>query len=188
MNLPSDDAANLLGALVLFVGDRMRRAVTGPAGAGGALPEAVIVIKDQPGATAEWLGGVLGVSQPGAAHLIRRLIALGWVERRPGADARSRALYLTRAGRAAATRILTARRRALAEVLAALDDGQRAHLVAIAAAVLRPEARDERCLASLCRLCDRSRCARCPVYAGHLDSAAAPESPPTKRRPESSIH
>nr|WP_284706355.1 MarR family transcriptional regulator [Micromonospora phytophila] len=88
MNLPEEDAPNLLGALALLVNSRVRAAVTGPAGSGGALAEAVVVLKDQPGATAEWLGQVLGVTQPGAAHLVRRLVEQGWVQRRAGADAR----------------------------------------------------------------------------------------------------
>ena len=173
MNLPGNDAANLLGALVLFVGGHMREAVTDPAGAGGALADAVIVIKDQPGTTAEWLGSVLRLSQPGTAHMVRRLAALGWVERRPGADARSRALHLTPDGQAAAARILDARQRALGELIAPLAAEQRANLVDIAAAILRPAARDEQCLAALCRLCDRSRCAECPVHAGYLDNQRA---------------
>jgi DNA-binding MarR family transcriptional regulator len=169
MDLPADGAANVLGALALFVGERMRHAIRAPAGAGGALADAVIVIKDQPGTTAEWLGRVLQLSQPGTAHMVRRLVTLGWVERRPGADARTRALHLTPPGRRVAVRILTARRRALADLVAPLRAEQRAQLAGIAAAVLRPAAHDERCLASLCRLCDRSRCAECPVYAGYLD-------------------
>jgi len=169
MDLPTDDAANLLGALALFVGERMRLAVRDPAGAGGALAEAVIVIKDQPGATAEWLGTVLGLSQPGTAHMVRRLVTLGWIDRRPGVDARSRALHLTPAGRRAAKRILAARQRALAALVSTLSDEQRGHLAGLADAMLRPAARDERCLATMCRLCDRSRCAGCPVYAGYLE-------------------
>jgi DNA-binding MarR family transcriptional regulator len=169
MNLPVDDGPNLLGALALLVSGRIRDAVTGSAGAGGALAEAAVVIKDQPGVTAEWLGRVLGISQPGTAHLVRRLVALGWVERRPGTDGRSRALHLTPAGTVAAEEILAARHRALASLLEPLSAEQRRHLSTIAHAILWPEARDDKCLASLCRLCDRTRCAECPVYAGYLE-------------------
>jgi DNA-binding MarR family transcriptional regulator len=168
MNSPVDDGPNLLGALALLVAGRMRQAVTGPAGAGGALAEAMIVIKDQPGRTAEWLGQVLGVSQPGTAHLVRRLLGMGWVQRRPGADARSRALHLTPAGLAAAAEILAARQRVLADLLEPLSAGRREQLVAIAHAILRPQARDAGSLAGLCRLCDRTRCADCPVHAGYI--------------------
>jgi DNA-binding MarR family transcriptional regulator len=173
MNLPASDGPNLLGALALLVGSRMREAVTGTAGAGGALAEAVIVIKDQPGVTAEWLGQVLGISQPGTAHLVRRLLSMGWVQRRSGADARSRALHLTSDGSAAAGEILAARHRVLTDLLEPLSAGQRAQLVAIAHAILRPEAHDAGRLASLCRLCDRTRCADCPVHAGYLDHHGA---------------
>jgi DNA-binding MarR family transcriptional regulator len=170
MNSPTDDSPNLLGALTLFVSGRMRAVVTDTAGAAGSLAEAVIVVKDQPGTTAEWLGQVLAISQPGTAHLVRRLVALGWVERRAGSDARSRALHLTPAGAAAARKILAARQRALTELLEPLSATQRRQLAAIARAVLRPAAHDEKRLASLCRLCDRTRCAQCPVHAGYLDS------------------
>ncbi|MGK5740483.1 MarR family winged helix-turn-helix transcriptional regulator [Micromonospora sp. URMC 103] len=166
MYLPDDGAPNLLGALALLVSSRMRTAVTGPAGAGGVLAEALVVLKDQPGVTAEWLRQVLGLTQPGAAHLVRRLREQGWVERRPGADARSRALHLTPAGAAAAGDVLRAREEALAELLAPLSAEQRTHLAEAARTLLRHEVTDARSLAHLCRLCDRGRCPACPVYAG----------------------
>jgi hypothetical protein len=47
-----------------------------------------------------------------------------------------------------------------------LTEEQRTQLVAIAGALLGPEARSEELLAELCRLCDRSRCPDCPVHEG----------------------
>ncbi|MEV4544645.1 MarR family winged helix-turn-helix transcriptional regulator [Micromonospora echinaurantiaca] len=173
MNLPGDAAANLLGALALAVNSRMRAAVVDAAGAGGALAEAVVVIQDQPGVTAEWLGGVLGLTQPGAAHLVRRLVEQGWVQRRPGADARSRALHLTPAGRRAAGEILRARQRTLTDLVARLSDPQRRQLTEIAGGLLRCAPGDRQELARLCRLCDRSRCPACPVH----DSYRHPPAP-----------
>lgn len=166
MYLPDGGATNLLGALALLVGSRMRAAVTGPAGAGGALAEALVVLKDQPGVTAEWLRQVLGLTQPGAAHLVRRLREQGWLERRPGPDARSRALHLTPAGVAAARDVLRAREEILADLLAPLDAEQREQLAGIARTLLRHEVTDRRSLAYLCRLCDRAHCPACPVHAG----------------------
>ncbi|MFF4879830.1 MarR family winged helix-turn-helix transcriptional regulator [Micromonospora sp. NPDC000668] len=166
MNLAEDGSANLLGALALLVGSRMRASVSSSVGAGGALAEALVVLKDQPGATAEWLGQVLGLSQPGAAHLVRRLREQGWVERRAGADARSRALHLTPEGARAADRVLQARDQALNALLAPLPAGQRHQLADIARALMHDEVTDARSLAHLCRLCDRTRCPQCPVDAG----------------------
>lgn len=179
MNLPEDPAANLLGALALVVNSRVRAAVAGPAGSGGALAEAVVVIKDQPGVTAEWLGQVLGLTQPGAAHLVRRLVDQGWVQRRPGADARSRALHLTPAGRRAAGEILRARQQALTELVDRLSPEQRRQFAEIAGGLLRCEPGDRRELARLCRLCDRSRCPACPVHDSYRHGPGPAGGPPS---------
>ncbi len=172
MNSSVDPSANLLGALALLVSGRMRNAVTGALGAGGAPAEALVAIKDQPGCTAEWLVDVLGLTQPGVAHVVRRLVEAGWVERAPGPDARSRALRLTPPGRAAAERVLAARQAVLAELVDGLSAAERRQLAAVADRLLRPPARTDRDLARLCRLCDRSRCAPCPVHAGYLAAGA----------------
>lgn len=173
MNLPEDGSPNLLGALALHVGSRMRSSVSASVGAGGALAEALVVLKDQPGVTAEWLGQVLGLTQPGVAHLVRRLREQGWVERRPGTDARSRALHLTTEGTAAAARALRVRQEVLTALLAPLSAEQRAQLADIARALLRDEVADAGSLAHLCRLCDRARCPQCPVHAGFQELTGA---------------
>jgi DNA-binding MarR family transcriptional regulator len=168
MNDPVDSSANLLGALALFVGERMREAVTGAAGVGGAPAEALIAIKDQPGCTAEWLVGVLRMSQPGVAHVVRRLGEAGWIERRPGSDGRTRGLHLSPAGREVAARVLAAREEVLVDMVGELSVAEREDLCVVADRLLRPPARTDRDLGRLCRLCDRSRCAPCPVHAGYL--------------------
>jgi DNA-binding MarR family transcriptional regulator len=161
-------AANLLGALTLLVDGQVRAAVTKPAGAGGVLAEAVVVLKDQPGVTVDWLRRVLRVSQPGAVHVVNRLVELDWVEKRPGSDARSRALVLTKAGEAVAGDILRARGTVLGQLVDRLSAEQREQLADIAETLLRPLPQDDRDLAQLCRLCDRSCCATCPVHEGLL--------------------
>jgi DNA-binding MarR family transcriptional regulator len=171
MHSRSDEVANLLGALALHVTTRTRDAVTAAAGAGGALAEALVAVKDQPGCTAEWLVGVLRLTQPGVAHLVRRLVDAGWVERRPGADGRSRALHLTPTGTAVAARLLAARSEVLGELVAALTPAEREQLRAVADRLLRPPAASAQQLAQLCRLCDRDQCPRCPVHAGYVDRA-----------------
>jgi DNA-binding MarR family transcriptional regulator len=170
MNPHRARVANLLGALSLHVGDRVRDAVSRQAESGGVLPDAVIVIKDEPGNTLERLRQVLEISQPGAVHLVRKLVDLGWVERRPGVDARSHALYLTPAGTAAAEEILRARRRALEALVEQLSDEQCEQLAGVASRLLAEPVRDWRSLAHVCRLCDRSCCDRCPAHEGYLRS------------------
>jgi DNA-binding MarR family transcriptional regulator len=164
MNDLSAESANLLGAAALLVAGQVREAVTGAVGAGGALGEALIAIKDQPGRTAEWLADVLHISQPGTAHLVRRLTEQGWVTR--DSNGRARPLRLTAKGKRVATAALKARQRVLTTLVARLTDEQRHQLVAITSALLGPEARSEQALAQLCRLCDRSTCPHCPVHEG----------------------
>jgi hypothetical protein len=89
------------------------------------------------------------------------------VDKRTGTDARSRALHLTRSGRAMAHRILRARQRALRELTDRLPANRRDQLAEIATLLLRPQPSTEQDLAQLCRLCDRSRCPACPVHAGY---------------------
>ncbi|HEY1570310.1 MAG TPA: hypothetical protein VGG05_03125 [Pseudonocardiaceae bacterium] len=164
MNDSDQAAANLLGALGLLVAGSVRSAVTETVGAGGALGEALIAIKDQPDRTADWLAQVLHVSQPGAAHLVHRLTDLDWVHR--ASHGRTRPLRLTAAGEQAAATALAARQAALDQLVDRLSTHQREQLAAIAGRLLEPEARDELLLAELCRLCDRASCSRCPVEAG----------------------
>ncbi|MEV4017455.1 MarR family winged helix-turn-helix transcriptional regulator [Nonomuraea angiospora] len=164
MNVTSRHAANLLGASALLVAGMVRETVTASVGAGGSLGEALIAIKDQPGRTADWLTTVLRISQPGTAHLIRRLTEQGWVVR--GSEGRARPLRLTPEGERVAAAALAAREAVLQGLIDRLTDEQREQLVAIAGALLGPEARSEETLARLCRLCDRAQCCECPVYEG----------------------
>ena len=166
MNDSAAAAVNLLGATGLLISGVVRDAVTEVVGAGGALGEALIAIRDQPGRTADWLAAVLHVSQPGTAHLVRKLTDNGWVERGTARDGRSRPLRLTPAGQDVADAALRARQQALRRLVARLSAEQHAQLADIAGALLGPEARDERRLARLCRLCDRGSCPQCPVHEG----------------------
>ena len=164
MNDTRAESANLLGALALLAGGAVHEAVAGAVGAGGVLGEALVAIKDQPGCTADWLAQVLHISQPGSAHLVRRLTEQGWVDRAD--QGRARPLRLTGAGERAADAALAARAAVLERLVDRLSAEQRAQLVDIAGALLAPEARTDELLAELCRLCDRGACPRCPVHRG----------------------
>src|ERR671917_2078941 len=66
--------ANLLGALGLEAATAM------PAGRGATMA-ALVTIAAHPNRTVEELRAPLGLSQPGAARLVQRLVNAGWVER-----------------------------------------------------------------------------------------------------------
>ena len=82
----------------------LRGAVEEGLGFGGAAPAALVHLAAYPGESAEALHRVLGISQPGTAQVVERLVANGLLERRPGRDRRTHALHVTPRGQERAGR------------------------------------------------------------------------------------
>lgn len=172
----SNDArlVNLLGAISLAVGDAMDASVAAATGLDVAASTALVAMLDfTPAGSVRLLSQVVGLTHSGAVRLVDRLVEAGHVERRPGADARSRAISLTPSGRRVARRARRARERALGDITGQLTDAERASLSALAErlvevvtmARLERRRRDEPMSSgALCRLCDFAACGR-PV--GH---------------------
>ncbi len=150
---------NLLGALALTLVDQMEQAT--PAGTTSPHPSeraALATLLAHPGHTVSWLAEVLGVTGSGATRLVDRMETRGWIRRTTGADARSRALTLTRSGRTMATRVLQARESVLDAVLAPLSTPQRSELERLLEPVVAGLATRRSAALRTCRLCDRSAC------------------------------
>jgi MarR family transcriptional regulator, negative regulator of the multidrug operon emrRAB len=157
---------NLLGVTALAAMDRLRPAVEILAGHGGSAPAVLAHLLAHPGDSVEGLRGVLSISQPATVRLVDRLVADGFLERRPGPDRRTLALVLTPAGRETATQLLAARADALADMLAVLDEQEASQLEALLAKLTVPLAVDRPGALTVCRLCDRAACAQepgCPL-------------------------
>jgi DNA-binding MarR family transcriptional regulator len=163
MNACEAFCANLVGAWALLAGEAVLDAAERATGHGGQAAAALVVIGDQPGLSLAELSVALRLSQPGATHLVGRLVAAGWVDRGQGPDARRHALALTAAGRDAVEELLEARRTALATLIEPLDAAERGQLAAIAAKLLASRTAAPADLMRLCRLCERPACDRCPV-------------------------
>lgn len=170
MNAPDDLAhdANVLGALALVVADRTADAVAAAAGqstTAGAALSALHHFLDRP--TIDRLRQVLGLTPSGTVRLVDRLVEAGYVVREPGDDARSRAVTLTPAGRAAAKRVAQARAAVLRDVLAPLPAADRAHLADLLGRLFTGLIRGPGATRWICRLCDTHACereeGRCPV-------------------------
>ena len=156
---------NLLGAVTLAAGDRVRPAVEHGLGHGGAAAAALTHLSGHPGESVEALRRVLGISQPGAVAVVERLVAAGLADRRPGPDRRTHALHPTAAGAAALDRLLDARAAALGELLDPLAPGERAQLTHLLEKVVAGLADDRPRARTVCRLCDRAACVAggCPL-------------------------
>jgi DNA-binding MarR family transcriptional regulator len=157
---------NLLGVTALAAVDRLRPAVDAEAGHSGGAAGALVHLQAWPGESVEGLRRVLGISQPATVRTVNRLVADRLLQRRPGPDRRTTALFLTDAGQAAAERICDARAAALQDFLAPLDDGERARLLALLERLAASLAGDRPAGLRVCRLCDRGDCCRtapCPL-------------------------
>ena len=160
---------NVVGAMGLVLGDRLRAATEEAAGLAGALPAALVSLH-------EWAGGrpidvlasALRVSHSRAVRVVDRLEADGLARRSADPDdARMVLVALTPKGRARARRVLDARARAIGDCLGGLSAPERATLAGLAAKVLGTTTDGRLVARATCRLCDAHACGhddgRCPV-------------------------
>jgi MarR family transcriptional regulator, negative regulator of the multidrug operon emrRAB len=179
---------NLMGALSLAMADRIGAVADVASGLSDAAPAALVALREtgRPGRSIDELRQLVGLTHSGAVRLVDRLEAEGHVARRPGRDARTVAVVLTRRGTAAANRIRVARQEVVSAALEGLDPGQRRQLEELAGAVLAKLAAQRLALrasgrmlpgGAMCRLCDFVACGRqagrCPV-AGTASQANDP--------------
>lgn len=165
----ADRTWNLLGATALGIGDLIERAVVETTGLDPAGPPALLHLQREPGCSQRALQQTLGLSQPGASHLIGRLVSAGLVERGVGLDGRTTALRLTGTGKRLASQAQKAREAVLRDVLAGLSGEQRRALEAALQPVLELVTATGNPVMRTCRLCDIARCeadGACPATFG----------------------
>src|SRR4051812_15994298 len=106
---------NLLATCALALAERVHNAAEEASGLTAGAPAALVAISGfLHGQSVNALARVLGLSHAGTVRLIDRLQADGLIERRRGdGDAREVSLVATRAGRAAAKRVLARREAAM---------------------------------------------------------------------------
>jgi DNA-binding MarR family transcriptional regulator len=157
--------ANLLGALALAIVDRMQAALFGPDERGFSSTAALLHLRLRPGRNIDFLARLLRISHPATVRLVDRLEDDGLIERRPGLDARERALVLTKAGERAAVAALAARLEALADLLEPLTAAERRQLEPLLEKLLAAMTGDRWQARHTCRLCDFAACddPACPV-------------------------
>jgi len=173
--MAADRLANLLGVTALAAADRLRAAVEAEVGHGGTAPAILVHLHAHPGESVEALRRVLAISQPATVRAVDRLAQEGLVERRPGPDRRTLALFLTRRGQHAARRVLARRASSLGDILAALDDDEQARLLPLLERLASSLASDRREALKVCRMCDRRACLQqpgCPLQ--HTTGSGAP--------------
>jgi DNA-binding MarR family transcriptional regulator len=112
----------------------------------------------------------VGLSHAGTVRLADRLAAEGLLERRGhSTDGRTRALFLTPAGKIASDEILASRDKVLVEGLSILAPDELQILCAIAERVLRSRLENLEQSYRICRLCCYEGCTNCPIDAELLE-------------------
>jgi DNA-binding MarR family transcriptional regulator len=165
---------NVVGALVVALGDRLRDATEEAAGMGGPLPAALASLREWAGGrTVDTLAGGLRLSHSRTVRVIDRLEAEGLALReRDPADGRSVLVHLTPAGERAGEAVL-------AHALRGQEPRDRRALAELAERVLAELTTGRRSAGANCRLCDATACGhhegRCPVTRA-ADAAEASAS------------
>jgi DNA-binding MarR family transcriptional regulator len=160
---------NVIGALAVALGDRVRDATEDAAGMTGALPAALTSLHEWAGGrTVDTLAGGLRLSHSRTVRVIDRLEAEGLATReRDPADGRGVLIRLTPAGERAGAAVLAARERALVAALDGLTPEAVAALAGAAEQVLTRLTDGRRAARGNCRLCASHDCGhhdgRCPV-------------------------
>ncbi len=160
---PDARIANLLGALGLEATTVQARAAQAVVGQAGSAAAALVTIAAHPNRTVEELRAPLGLSQPGAARLVQRLVNAGWIERTGPGGRGGHRLTPTATGCRLLDEMFDARRAALLDLLEPLPDNERQALAATLERLLTARTTDTISAKHLCRLCERRTCARCPV-------------------------
>lgn len=161
--------ANLLGAAALAIADHLTDAVADMVDCGASAPAALITLVSEPGVGITMLGARIGLSQPAAARLVSNLEANGLVERRPGQDDRSQALFPTELGYEKARGALKVRQQVTSELIGVIKPSERKALTSALEKMLALLLDEDRRPHVLCRVCDRAMCIAdehvCPVSA-----------------------
>jgi len=163
--MKTETAANILGALAQAVTDAVSDAIVEDRGCSESSAAALVHLAKYRDETIDALRRPLGLSHPGCVRLIDRLEETELVARGEGSDRRTRALRLTRTGKAEARALLRARGEVLAEVIAVLSAAERRTFARLASKILGSLVEDVDDGLAVCRLCDYESCPDedCPV-------------------------
>ena len=158
--------------------DRLAGVIESAAGQSATAATALSALRDfLDGASIDLLAQVLGLSSSGTVRLVDRLSAAGYVRRASGADARTRSVVLTDAGRQAAAEVATARADLLSAALAGLTAEERLVFEGAVGRVLVGLVRGPGATAWICRLCDTTTCGRGQGHCPVANASAATDIP-----------
>ena len=127
---------------------------------------ALVLVRNRPSCSINWLHRRLALTQSGAVRLVDRLEALGLVRRQKTAGRREVALFVTDAGEARLRTGLDARLEAMEDLVEPLTKAEQRQLAALVDKMLAAGDRTQDETDAACRLCDWDVCKpSCPLDA-----------------------
>jgi DNA-binding MarR family transcriptional regulator len=166
--------ANTVGSWTLLVADAMEDASIEATQLPGRSLAALVLLRNRPGSSVDWLSRRLGFTQSGAVRLVDRMVAAGLLRREKQPGRKEVFLHVTAGGQARLRQGLEARARAIQALVEPLSAGEQTQLAALAGKVLAggTRRRDEADVA--CRLCDWEACKpACPLDASVVEASAS---------------
>ena len=164
--------ASKLGALGVLLSDVGERVAGDLSASAAAL---LLTLRFRSALTATELADIVGIAQPTAVRVLDGLVRRGLVLRQQRSG-RQAPLRLTTLGRKRAQQFLSARLRALGNLLSALSDDERAELEGLIDKLLSAATTSRAVARTTCRLCDHGICdgPKCPIgsRATELERAA----------------
>ncbi len=127
---------------------------------------ALVLVRNRPSCSVNWLHRRLALTQSGAVRLVDRLEGLGLVRREKTSGRREVALYVTDAGEARLRTGLDARLEAMQDLVEPLTKAEQRQLAALVDKMLAAGDRTQDETDAACRLCDWDVCKpSCPLDA-----------------------
>ena len=127
---------------------------------------ALVLVRNRPSCTVNWLHRRLALTQSGAVRLVDRLEGLGLVGREKSSGRREVALSVTHAGETRLRKGLNARLNAMQELVEPLSEAEQRQLAALVGKMLAVGDRTQDETDAACRLCDWDVCKpTCPLDA-----------------------
>lgn len=174
------DRSNALSALLLLGVDAADEATLAATDLSPRGFSALVLIRNRPSCSINWLHRRLAFTQSGAVRLIDRLEALGLVAREKETGRREVGLRITRQGEARLRDGLAARLEAMQELVDPLSATEQRQLAGLVSKMLAAGTRTRDEADAACRLCDWDVCKpTCP-----LDASVAPRGAGGARRPQ----
>lgn len=160
---------NRLGALANAISDRLQRELIPTAPISSSQVSVLVILHSFPGVSIEELSQALDLSHSNLVRAVEQMRQTGILDKKPGKDNRSSALFITPAGEEILSDFYHKRQQQMQAVLNGLSTDEQETLAQLVDKLLTkfPNGREKD--GRICRYCDIDFCSRadCPMHTQH---------------------